>query len=254
MTDDERFGQFVREAAADYEAPRGETPREAMWSAIRERRTAARPSRAEEPAVRPRRAPHSRMWIGMAATLLLGVAVGRFAWQHDRAAVVVNAPSSALSKVAPPAEPTPSGQRTLAPAATPPFKPAAHASPHDGGTRRDSRAMSYTVATSRHLENVEALLTSVAANAAEARTDSLMAGWARELLSNTRLLLDSPAARDPMRARLLQDLEVILVQLVQRSPRGNAEERSSLERTLNRTQIIPRLRSAVPASLHSGTD
>jgi hypothetical protein len=88
----------------------------------------------------------------------------------------------------------------------------------------------------------------------DARSDSIVATWARGLLTNTRLLLDSPAARDPQRARLLQDLELILVQIVQRSPSGAAAGRSVVERTLERTQIIPRLRSALPAGLPSGTD
>ena len=106
----------------------------------------------------------------------------------------------------------------------------------------------------QHLADVEALLTSYAASPADTRSDFLLGSWAKSLLSNTRLLLDSPAARDPVRARLLADLEVILVQLVQRSPGSDAEERSAVERTLKKNQLIPRLRSAVPAGLHSGTD
>ena len=112
----------------------------------------------------------------------------------------------------------------------------------------------YSLVAARHLADVEALLTSYTSSSADARSDSLLGAWAKNLLSNTRLLLDSPAANDPVRARLLSDLEVILVQLVQRSPGGSAEERSAVERTLQKSQLIPRLRSAVPAGLHSGTD
>jgi hypothetical protein len=147
-------------------------------------------------------------------------------------ATVSPAPSAGLSSSAAPAQPRAQDSRTLAGA---------------GPT-------TYTLVATRHLADVEALLSSYAASPADARADSALATWAKSLLSNTRLLLDSPAARDPVRARLLADLEVILVQLVQRSPGGNAEEHSSVDRTLNKTQIIPRLRSAVPAGLRNGTD
>jgi len=76
----------------------------------------------------------------------------------------------------------------------------------------------------------------------DATMDSLTARWARDVLSNTRLLLDSPAGEDPVRRRLLEDLETVLVQLVQRSGR-TAEDRAMLDRTLQRTQILTRLRS-----------
>ena len=72
--------------------------------------------------------------------------------------------------------------------------------------------------------------------------DSLTARWAKDVLSNTRLLLDSPAGDDPVRRRLLEDLETVLVQLVQRSGR-TAEDRDMLDRTLQKTQILTRLRS-----------
>jgi len=256
MTDDERFEQVVREAAADYEAPRGEVPREAMWNAIRAQRAAAAPPRLAAPVAVRRPASRVRMWMGMAATLLLGVAVGRFAWQRNEPATLVPAATAPAHgrQAAVATTDVPAVAQDGGPSVAIAPRAAVRRTPADGRLRSDAVVNGYTVATAAHLENVEALLTTVAASSAEARTDSLVARWARDLLSNTRLLLDSPAARDPMRARLLQDLEVILVQLVQRSPGGNAEERSSLERTLNRTQIIPRLRSAVPASLHSGTD
>jgi hypothetical protein len=219
-----------------------------MWAAIRARRAAAAPAVVKAaPVVTPRRTPHLRLWMGLAATLLIGVAVGRFAWRPVAPAAVASAPQPTVTATPEPSQP-PAVQPTVA------EPKGVRPTPRPDGALNDVRSNSYTVATVRHLENVEALLTSVAASTADARTDSVVARWAKDLLSNTRLLLDSPAARDPVRARLLQDLEVILVQLVQRSPGGDAEERSTLDRTLNKTQIIPRLRSAVPASLHSGTD
>jgi hypothetical protein len=73
MTDDERFEQFLRENSADYESPRGEVPRGEMWDAIQT-------PRGTGAAVAMFHAP-PRAWIGMAATLLIGVGIGRYAYR-----------------------------------------------------------------------------------------------------------------------------------------------------------------------------
>ena len=243
-TDDERFEQYLREAAADYEAPRGEVPRDEMWAAVQSRRGAN--------TVAPRlafAAARRWTWIGMAAMLLLGVSIGRFA-MHSGAVPAAKTPVVATNSPASP--PATAPVATESPRAVMPTpvatRPAARQSPSAAGNG------TYAVASNRHLQAVQLLLASYTAEAPSARGDSLLGRWARDLLSNTRLLLDSPAARDPVRARLLQDLEVILVQLVQQAPGEDTEERSAIERTLQKTQVIPRLRSALPASLHSGTD
>ncbi|MBI5601488.1 MAG: hypothetical protein HY944_07985 [Gemmatimonadetes bacterium] len=241
MTDEERFEQFLREASADYESPRGEVPRDEMWAAIQ----AQRGTGASVPMFR-RTAARRWAWVGMAATLLIGVGIGRYAYRSQpepQPGVVASAPSTSAPSDAP------QGQPLDAPATVSPVSPAA---PANGASSTNNGA--YAVASDRHLQAVQVLLTSFSTENADTRSDSLVAAWARGLLSNTRLLLDSPAARDRQRARLLQDLEVILVQLVQRSPGAAAADRSDVERTLEKTQIIPRLRSALPAGLPSGTD
>jgi hypothetical protein len=63
------------------------------------------------------------------------------------------------------------------------------------------------------------------------------------MLTSTRLLLDSPAGEDPARRGLLEDLETVLVQLVQRSG-APADERALLDRSLERTQLLTRLRTS----------
>lgn len=241
MTDDERFNQFLRDNSADYESPRGEVPRDDMWKAIQ----AQRGTGVSVPMLQ-RTAARRWAYVGMAATLLLGVGIGRYAYrgQPEPAPVVVAATPSPTSPV-------------VAPQATPldtPFSvvPTSPSAPTNGAPSTNNGA--YTVASDRHLQAVQVLLTSFSTENADTRSDSLVASWARGLLTNTRLLLDSPAARDPQRARLLQDLEVILVQLVQRSPGAAVADRADVERTLEKTQLIPRLRSALPAGLPSGTD
>jgi len=275
MTDDERFEQFLREAAADYQAPRGETPRDDMWAAIQRQRgaAAATPRTAASPAAAPvvpihavpaQPATRRWMWIGMAATLALGVLIGRYALRTDpsrdvaaNAAPSVQNATPTTPSVATPAT-APAGATAAASAVIPPHtnnarSEAAMSANRDRVTAAAPSA-TYSVASARHLQAVQVLLASFAADPADARSDSLVSVWARGLLSNTRLLLDSPAARDPQRARLLQDLEVILVQLVQRAPGGDTEARSAVERSIQKSQIIPRLRSALPASLQSGTE
>ena len=99
------------------------------------------------------------------------------------------------------------------------------------------------VASREHMQRAEALITVVAAAPADAMMDSLTGRWAREMLTNTRLLLDSPAGDDVSRRRLLEDLETLLVQLVQRSG-GAVDERYLIDRTLERTQLLTRLRTS----------
>ena len=84
MTDD-RFEEFLRETADGYHRP-GEVPREEMWAAIEEVRRAGRP-------VRRIGRPAWVVWAaGVAAALLMGVAIGRF-WGGPGAVPVAELPS-----------------------------------------------------------------------------------------------------------------------------------------------------------------
>jgi hypothetical protein len=207
---DEKFEEFLQREAHTYNEPPAHVPRDEMFAAI----TAAR--RAEAAHARPAygaRIPRYA-WIGMAATLVIGVAIGKFAFTKQAASSDASA--------------------SLTPADT------------NGGS-------SYAQAATAQLARAEALLSAYDASGANAGVDKQLSTWARDILSNTRLLLDSPAADDPSRRRLLQDLELVLVQMVQRSPAaGEAEERSHIDRSMERTQVLPRLRSALPAGSNHG--
>lgn len=108
-------------------------------------------------------------------------------------------------------------------------------------------AISYQVAATRHLADAEALLTSFSLDSPDERMNAQFALWARGLLSNTRLLLDSPASEDPRRARLLQDLELVLAQIVQLSSSALAQDRELIRGTIQDGQVMTRLRTAIPA-------
>jgi hypothetical protein len=83
--------------------------------------------------------------------------------------------------------------------------------------------------------------------------DAQLGSWARELLSKTRLLLDSPVANDPQRRPLLEDLELVLVQIVQLSPGSTPQDRELIEKTLQHDHVMTRLRTAIPAGTQRGS-
>ncbi len=268
---DDKFEAFLAREAAQYHTPPAEVPREAMWETVAAARAAARPgagpSMGARRASRPTRGLRYAPWIGMAATLLLGVGIGRYALERSPAGgatglvgPVASAPIGGGPAPAPapvtggvggvpeqralvrPTDGTADGSAVVATAAPAPRGTTrlASARPVTNGT--ESGPSTYAVASQQHLTRAEALVAVVAAMPADAMMDSLTGRWARDVLSNTRLLLDSPAGDDPVRRQLLEDLETVLVQLVQRSGR-TAEDRAMLDRTLQRTQILTRLRS-----------
>jgi hypothetical protein len=110
----------------------------------------------------------------------------------------------------------------------------------------DISARAYSVAAAQHLTEAEAMLTVFKGDLSQGRMDAEISAWGKDLLSNTRLLLDSPAARDPVRRRLLQDLELVLVQIVQLSPKSSARDRDLIKGALTDDQVLTRLRTAIP--------
>jgi hypothetical protein len=119
---------------------------------------------------------------------------------------------------------------------------------------RDSLAQTlYRTAAIQTLVQAEALLTSYRGAESGARDPQVMqqaARWARDVLSSTRLLIDSPAGRDPQMRSLFTDLELVLAQIVQLSGTPLlAGERELIERAMRERDLLPRLRSAVPAGL-----
>lgn len=108
---------------------------------------------------------------------------------------------------------------------------------------RSTNSRAYAVATSDHLGRVETLLTSLRTEPGSAD----LAGQARDLLISTRLLLDARRVTDPRTRALLEDLELILVQVVQLDPGVSSEELDLITDGLEQRQVLPRLRSAIPA-------
>lgn len=264
MSDDDGFEAFLEREAQRLHEPPAEVPREAMWEAIAAAR-AARPIRATTSvtSARPRRRLLATPWIGMAAMLVLGLGLGRYMLAREMGTVpAVDSLAVAASQVLGPRGASPATDAVVrapgsgadtAPVASPRFDAVriststrtggrAPAAGPDALAARDGGSATYSKASQQHLTRAEALVAVVSAMPADAALDSLTGRWARDILTNTRLLLDSPAGDDPVRRRLLEDLETVLVQLVQRSGR-TAEDRAMIDRTLQKTQILTRLRS-----------
>jgi hypothetical protein len=99
--------------------------------------------------------------------------------------------------------------------------------------------------TSRYLGQAVALLVSLPADVREGRANEPYMGRAHDLLLTTRLLLDTPASADPRFRTLLEDLELVLAQVVRLQSAESSEELELIRQALEQRDVLPRLRSAV---------
>ena len=289
MTED-NFEEFLKKTAQGYNVPPARTPREEMWSTIQSKRAAGPQvvygggSQLREPA--PRRFG-SKVWLGAAAAALLlvatGVGIGRWtAGPRAVASVAVNpttgkpvvvvAPDQGGSATTPqPANESGSGsEATAGPTSKVESRNPERLVPSSGQLRLGGneatrvattatpagpdRNSAYQITTIQHLSDAEALLTSFRSRpTADRQMDAQLGVWARRLLSNTRLLLDSPVANDPQRRPLLEDLELVLVQIVQLSPGSTPQDREMIEKSLQQDHVMTRLRTAIPAGAQRGS-
>ena len=192
--DDERFTMRLKGWAADYQAP-PEAPREAMWQAIvRERRE--RRSRTS-PVV------WVRWSVGLAATLALGIALGRLSRPDVTPEVVAGIPVEefAVANVA------------------------------------------FERMTREHMGRVETFLNVFRSEARAGRMDSTMGGVARALAAQNRLLLGSPAASDASVRRLLNDVDLVLMQIQQYGATGSENDLDFINDGIQRRGVLLQLRT-----------
>jgi len=196
--DEEPLPERLHEAARGYNQPPA-VPREEMWWAI----SAARARRRTT-----RRIVRRVYWgLALAATLILGIGIGRLAFSGARSPVAVIAPA-------------PLGSSTA-----------------------------YRVAAGQYLSRTEVLLTDFGTESRKGRLEPQFLASARDLLSTTRLMLDSPAADDPQLKVLLQDLELVLAQVTQltEEPRQQGEL-DFINQGMTQRGVLARLRAATPAA------
>ena len=209
MTDD-RFDELMRDAAQTYHRP-PDAPLDEMWAEVERTAWSATPS-----ARAPRYSLRAPGWA-IAATLILGIGIGR-------ASLIFNRTAPTAPNVQ-----APSGANTVA------------------STRADSSvAQPYEAETSKYLGQTAALLIALPSEMRAGRADDQFVARAGELLSRTRLLLDSPAANDPSMRSLLDDLELVLAQVVRlQNDQTSRTELDLINRALEQRDVILRLRTAV---------
>jgi hypothetical protein len=211
--------RWIQSAARDYNDP-PEPPRDAMWAEIRASLEAGvRPERADgvvdlDARRNARRTDRLRRWtpwaLGLAAAAALAVGFGLGRITNETAA--------------------PDG----------PVAEAGIAAASDEASPRPSLPLQ--LAAADHMGEAEALLTLFrSSNRADDRAAT--AAWARDLLSTTRLLLDSRMGDDPEMAMLLSDLELVLVQITSAGA-SESTEQELIEEGIEQRQLLAKLRTA----------
>jgi hypothetical protein len=103
----------------------------------------------------------------------------------------------------------------------------------------------YQSKTSQYLGQTAALLVALPGEVRAGRADDRFLGRAHDLLLTTRLLLDSPAAADPRFRTLLEDLELVLAQVVRLQTDPGHGDLDLIRQALEQRDVLPRLRTAV---------
>ena len=202
---EEQFTEFLCEQSQEYNRP-PDVPREAMWVRIEEAHRRSRQSKTVMPIVRP----WVRWGLGVAAALLLGVAIGtRVNTMFLPRDAVTTAVASQENGV--------------------------DAAAADGVVR---------LVALEHLGRTAGFLTMFRADARMGREEADVADAARDMLATTRLLQGSSAALDPWMKELLDDLELILVQIAQLRGNGDTQERDFITQGMEQRHMLLKLRSA----------
>ena len=128
------------------------------------------------------------------------------------------------------------------------IRPRDEAPPPTSGVAAASSDVAYQLAAAQYFGRTETLLAGFRADARAGRLDSQFVAQARELLSSTRLLLDSPAGRDPRLKPLLEDLELLLVQIALLPTGRGSEDVELITQGIDQRSVLTRLRTAIPAA------
>ena len=157
--------------------------------------------------------PWLRWAVAAAAVLVLGIGIGR--WSINRESVPPGSTAAAGTQVT---------------------------------NEIDSlSSVAYQVAATQYLSRTEAFLTSFRADANRSANTARLARQARDLLTTTQLMLDSPAADNPRLRSLLEDLELVLMQISLLNPVQDGHDRDLITQGMNQSNVLPKLRSAIPA-------
>jgi hypothetical protein len=220
---EDRFDELMRDAAHTYRKP-PVADFDEMWNDIARRAPVIGGQELDElaPLPAPKATRRFPAWIAIAATLVIGVGLGRVS-----AFVGHSASPSTVAQVA------------VAPVV---------ATPRNDSTASSASVNSYEGETSKYLGQTAALLIALPSEVKSGRANQQFVGRAGELLTTTRLLIDSPAADDPQMRNLLEDLELVLAQVVRLQNNNSRTELDLINRALEQRDVLPRLRTAVASN------
>lgn len=224
---EERLDELMLDARESYRVPPA-ADFEAMWARIEHEHFDASKAivpHGGAPLVldgAPRGDSRRLRWVapgvGIAATLLLGVGLGR-----------LTAPTAAPLTLPMVAE---------MPAAAPPA----------ANVAEPLQRVTY-----EYVARTVALLDSLPGSGAAALDgDARFMANAAQLLGTTRLLLDSPAATDPRLRALLEDLELVLAQVASLRTAPRADELTFIAEAMTERDVVPRLRTVAASYTASG--
>lgn len=207
--DENGFDDVIRRLPDDFKVP--DAPLEEMWQVIENAHFNARAANSRWMRTAP--------WLAAAATLVIGIGIGRYV---PRAKTSTSAPVVAASNISAPVADT------------------------------SAVADAYRDQTSHYLGQAAALLISLPAKDVSGKTDASFANKAADLLVTTRLLIDSPAASgDPKLRSLLEDLELVLVQIARLHGEKNKSDLDLIHQAVEQGDVISRLNSAAATNQSS---
>jgi len=210
--DESRFDDVIRSLPDDFKVP--DPPLEEMWRVIENAHFDGRAAATSREWMR------TGPWLAAAATLLIGIGIGRYF------------PSKKAASTSLPATASASNASATAP--------------------ETAVADAYRDQTSQYLGQAAALLISLPAKDSTVRADATFANKAADLLVTTRLLIDSPAAtQDPKLRALLEDLELVLVQIARLRGERNKGDLDLIHQAVEQGDVLSRLNSAVATTQSS---
>ena len=208
---DDKLNDFIDREAKGYRAG-DQSPADRMWARIE-----GDVANALQPPPRFRQWPLLVAGAGIAAALVIGIAIGQRSARREQ-------PQVAQSPSAPVAD----------------------------DSTRDALMRALTLT---HLGQAEVFLTEVRADLRTGRRDPQRAERSRELLTRTRLIMASDAERAPTVNRLLEDLELVLAQIAALPDTGKAPSTDArlLRERLQVGTVLPRIRTILPGPSTAGT-
>jgi hypothetical protein len=249
MKDDE-MDELLIQGTRDYNEP-GAVPRDVMWARIERERHGNTGGGGRSPF--RRRWPWVAASLAAALVLAAGISIGR---RLERSGV-----TTAPVARTPTATPRDSSRQTRVAQTNDSIIPALRGETHrtqetanqlaqrstEAGTS-DSDNLAYRLVMLRHIAGSEALITAFREAARRGEVDAQIADWSRELLSTTRMLEASPVTQDPTMKRLLEDLDLVIVQIAQYTTTGkhNPDDLDLIEQSIKKRGVMTKLRSSLP--------